>query len=303
MKAVMFDDYGGPEVLYLGEAPVPRPADGEVLMKVMAAAVNPADYKWRDGMFREMVPITFPHILGYDVAGLVEEVHPSVSGLSPGDRVVGMVNYDTKGGYAEYASVPAASSAKVPASLDLGVAAAIPTAGLTGVQMIEEHLDVKEGERVLITGACGAVGRFAVYAALGRGAHVVAAVRASQQDLATRLGAHEVAVLGEPWDGEPFDHVADTVGGEQVTALCHHLKPGGRIRTAATTPIDPAGLNDEPQFFGVHPDAARLAELAAAVAAGEIEVTVARRLPLAEAAEAQLLVEAGGLGGKVILEP
>jgi NADPH:quinone reductase-like Zn-dependent oxidoreductase len=215
-----------------------------------------------------------------------------------------MLNPMLKGGYAELAVLSQNSAAKVPDSLDLSVAAAIPTAGLTGVQLIEEHVCPQAGDRVLITGACGAVGRFAVYAArLLKGVHVIAGVRADQRRLALELGADEVAVLGEAWKGTPFDHVADTVGGSDVAALCRHTTVGSRIRTVATTPIDAAELHSSPEFIAVHPDARRLQELVEAVDTGQIQVEVALRLPLSEAAEAHRMVELGGLGGKVILEP
>jgi NADPH:quinone reductase-like Zn-dependent oxidoreductase len=170
--------------------------------------------------------------------------------------------------------------------------------------MIEEHLELRSEESVLITGATGAVGRFAVASALSRGARVIAAVRANHVAQAKALGAHDVLILGEQqWAGAPFNHVADTIGGPAVASLCRHVALAGRICTAATTPIDPQGLPSEPQFFAVHADGMRLAQLLADVAAGRIVVPVARRLPLAEAAAAHRLVEAGGMGGKVILEP
>jgi hypothetical protein len=159
-----------------------------------------------------------------------------------------------------------------------------------------------EGQIVLITGAVGAVGRFCMHAARRRGAHVVAAVRSGQADEA--LGAAEVIVLGdEPWNGDPFDHVADTVGGPAVKALCRHIVRGGRLRTVATTPIDPDGLPNAPIFVIVRNDPARLRRLAEEVATGAITVPIAKRLPLEAAAEAHRIVEAGGSGGKVILEP
>ena len=304
MRAIIFNQYGGPEVLQLAEVPDPVAGAGQVLVRIAAAAVNPADYKWRDGMFKDFVPITFPHILGYDVAGTVLALGSDVSGFAAGDRVAAMVNAVTKGGYAEIVAIDASSLAKIPANLDFATAAAIPCAGLTGTQLVEEFVNVKAGETVLITGATGAVGHFALCAALARGARVVAAVRAKHAAQARTYGAAEVIVLGEQdWNGATFDHVIDTVGGDAVAALCRHVKPGGLIRTAATTPINPEGLPSEPQFVGVHPDGSRLQSLAEAVAAGRIPVTIARRLPLTSAAEAQKLVEAGGLSGKVILEP
>lgn len=304
MKVAQFSQYGAPDVLHIADAPMPEPGAGEARIHIRAAGVNPADPKWRQGMFDSFAPVPMPHVVGYDVAGTVDALGPDVSGLAVGDRVFGMLNHMTKGGYAEYALSPADMLVPVPASLDFAAVAALPTAALTGVQMVEEHAKPSAGQLVLITGATGAVGRFALYAALEAGAKVVAAVRASQADEARELGAQDVIELGKAdWTGQPFDHVIDTVGGPAVALLCRNLAPGGTIITAATTPIDPAGLAVEPQFIAVHNDPARLAQLAAAIADGKVSAPVAKRLPLDQAAEAHRLVEAGGLGGKVVLEP
>ena len=303
MRVVEFSKYGNADVLRMATARIPDVEPHWVRIRVAAAAVNPADVKWRAGMFRDIVPLQFPHVLGYDVAGTIDAIGIDVTGFCVGDRVVGMLDPVTKGGYAEFAALPSDAVAAVPAAIDLASAAAVPTAGLTGVQLIEEHVAPLRGQSILITGATGAVGRFAVFAALRLGARVIAAVRATQQELARELGAHDVVVLGEPWAGATFDHVADTIGGTAVAALCRHVACDGRIRTVATTPIDPLGLPSEPQFIAVHADGRRLAQLLGDVAAGLVVVPLARRLPLAEAITAHRLVEAGGLGGKVILEP
>jgi NADPH:quinone reductase-like Zn-dependent oxidoreductase len=186
-------------------------------------------------------------------------------------------------------------------------AAGVPVAGLTGAQMIEEHARPAPGETVLVTGAVGAVGRFAVHAALACGARVIAAVRSAQADEARAIGADAVIPLDSGasggWDDIGFDHVGDTVGGPAVAALCRRMTPGGRICTAATDPIDPEGLPAKPEFMFLHQDGARLARLLQDVASGALRLPVAREMPLTSAGEAQSLVRAGGLGGKIILVP
>jgi len=300
MKAVMIDAYGGPEKLRIGACGKPVRSDGEILIRVAAVGVNPADGKWRAGMFAGFLPLSFPHITGYDVAGTVE----AGDGFAPDSRVVAILPPLRQGGYAEWVAAPIENVAPIPETLDFAAAAAIPTPGLTGVQLIEEQLDVQLGHRVLVTGATGAVGRFAMFAAKARGATVIAAVRAAQREAARALGADTVLTLGaEDWDGLTFDRVADTVGGAQVARLCRHVAADGVIRTAATTPIPSEGLPVEPAGFAVHADAGRLAALAAAVAAGEIAVLIAHILPLDEAQQAHRLLEAGGVGGKIILRP
>lgn len=302
MRAVVIDRYGDLDVLEPRDLPEPVRGPGEILIRIAAVGVNPADGKWRSGMFASMVPLVFPHILGYDVAGTVEESDDPE--LPVGARVAAILDPVRKGGYAELVATARVNVGRLPDGLDFAVAAAVPTPGLTGAQMVEEHLDVRAGDRVLVTGAAGFVGRFAIRAAKVRGAQVVAAVRRGQESRARHYGADTVVVLGaEPPEALGFDHVVDTVGGDEVAALCRLLTKGGRIRTAATTPIPAAGLLDEPQFCAVHPDPRRLEELLADVAAARVPVEVERRLPLEEAAAAQRLVDAGGRSGKVVLIP
>jgi NADPH2:quinone reductase len=299
MQAVAIRSYGGPEVLQVTELLRPVPAAGEVLIRVAAIGVNPADSKWRMGMFAQMVALNFPYVPGYDVAGTV------VAGALPtGTRVFAMLDNRRGGAYAQFAVAAEQTVARTPEGLDDALAAALPTPALTGVQLIEEHIVPRRGERVVITGALGAVGRFAVYAAKARGAYVIAAVRAAQRQEALALGADEAIVLGEKPPGAlALDHLADTVGGAAVALLCCEVRPGGRIRTVATTPIPPEGLPCAPEFIAVHADGGQLAAIARAVADGEVRMPIAHVLPLTHASKAHQLLEAGAIGGKIILNP
>lgn len=300
MQAVVFHRYGGPEELVLADVADPVATGGEMLIRVRAIGVNPADSKWRSGMFQSIAPVPLPHIGGYDVAGEV------VSGgdLPTGTRIAAMVDTFRSGAYAELTVVGPDRVALLPDGMDFPTAAALPTPGLTGAQIIEENLDVTAGQRVLVTGAAGAVGRFAIRAAKAQGAHVVAAVRASARADALAHGADEVIVLdGSDYEGPPFDRIADTVGGELVAPLCRKVAADGRIVTVATNPIPAEGVSVEIIFVSVHPDAARLARVVDWAASGVIPVPIAARLPLAQAAVAQQKVDGGGAGGKIILEP
>ena len=297
MKAFIIKGYGGPDKLEEAEVPVPAAGSGESLVRIRATTVNPADLKWRAGMFDAFSPLSFPHILGNDVAGEVVEGEE----FAPGTRVLAKL---FKGTYAEYVAVPCALIAIIPDEVDLKTAAAVGTGGLTGFQMIEKGLDVQAGERVLLTGALGAVGRACLYAAKRRGAHVVAAVRGNQLEQALAAGADEALVLDDDsWTGEPFDDVVDTVGGPDVARLCRNLKTGGRILTAATTPIEGDDLPAKPEFYAVVPSGADLAGVMEAVATGGLEVPIAHVLPLSEVAHAHRLMESGGVGGKIVLTP
>lgn len=300
MKAVQFSQYGGPEVLELVDMPDPVPGPGEALIRVRAIGVNPADGKWRSGMLHAIAPLTLPHVGGYDIAGEV------IGGdaLPVGARVIAMVDTFRSGAYAERVVATPDRLAVLPDAVDFATGAALPTPGLTGIQAIDEQLDVRAGERILVTGAAGGVGRYCVRAAKERGATVIAGVRESARAEALALGADDVIVLdGGEYDGQPFDGVIDNVGGAVVAPLCRKVKPDGKIRTAATTPIPVDGVPVDITFFGVHPDSAQLSRLIGWAASGAVPVPIAATLPLSEAAEGQRRVDAGGAGGKVILEP
>jgi NADPH:quinone reductase-like Zn-dependent oxidoreductase len=304
MKVVQFLEYGPPEVLRVAERLIPDIGPSDVKVRIAAIGVNPADVKWRAGMFKDFMPLDLPHVLGYDIAGYVQEIGFGVNNVSLGQRVCAMLDTMKKGAYAEYAVLPASAVVPIPDKLDMTVAAALPTAALTGVQVIEEHIKPSIGQTIMVTGALGAVGRFMVDAARRQGCQVVAAVRESQKAEALGCGASIAIALGsEAWNGALFDHVADTVGGPEVASLCRHASPAARIVTVATRPISAEGLPTQPVFIGVHGDPERLRRLVQAVDDGDIFVPVAKRLPLHHAAEAHRLVEAGGNKGKIILEP
>jgi NADPH:quinone reductase len=300
VRVMQFDQYGAADVLHLAEMDAPNPGPGQVQIRVAAIGVNPADFKWRQGMFRERVPVKLPHVVGYDVAGFVSAVGQGVTSFNPADRVVASVRQ----AYAEFAVANVKACARLPDGYDFVTAASLPCAALTGVQMIKDGVHPKHGQTVLITGASGAVGRIAVHAAVGLGARVIAAVRPTYFEEARRLGAHEVVSLeGEDPEKLTFDHVADTVGGSAVAKLCRRLAPGGSIITVSTTPIDSTGLSVAPTFFAYRTEGPDLEQILREVACGEIDMPIALRLPLTSAAEAHRLMENGGLKGKIILEP
>lgn len=297
MKAILIHDCGEADVLCLGEAPMPVAGPGEILIKVAAVAVNPADWKWRSGMFGAKTLFRFPHILGYDIAGTVV----SGGGLAEGTRVLGILDPVGQGGYAEYVVCRSDRVGLLSDSLDFARAAAIPTAGLTGVQLVETSLNVKPSTRLLVTGATGAVGRFAVHAAKARGAFVVGAVRKGARAEAKAVGVDEVIDFDQ--DAAPVDMVADTVGGAHAAALFRRIAAHATIHTVATDPIPAQGLASAPSFYAVQPDSARLTELARLVANSQMAVPIAHTLPFSKAAEAHRIGECGGVGSKLILVP
>jgi len=298
MKAIEFAEYGPPEVLALAERDAPTAGPGQVQVRVRAAGVNPADYKWREGALQKYRPLTLPHVPGYDIAGEISAIGDGVTDFAVGDRVVAVVDH----GYAEFVKVDATSCARIPRGMDFVQAAALPTPALTGVQMVEEGVAPSPGQTVLVTGATGGVGRFAARAAQQLGAKAVVAVRNAYAEEARALGFDRVIGFSESLpDDLRFDHVADTVGGADVARLCRNLVDGGKIITVSTTPIDPDGLRATPRMFGYHADGARLERIVADVAAGGVVMPVAHVFPLAAAAEAHRLIEQGTVGGRVVL--
>jgi NADPH:quinone reductase-like Zn-dependent oxidoreductase len=299
MKAVVLPSYGEPENLEVREIDEPSPGPNEIKVRVAAAGINPIDWKLRSGAYQKYWPLDLPAILGRDVAGEVAAVGARVTNFKVGARVLGVADHT----YADYVVAPVGAWAEVPKKLDLVEAAALPLALLTGAQLVEEAADVKKGGAVLVTGATGSVGRVAVYCAKGRGATVYAGVRAEHEVEAAKLGVHGVVALDDDRELDelpPLDALADTVGGETAQKLLRRLKPGARIGSVVGEPVGAKERGFVVKAFLTRPDAARLAELAAAVAAGQLVIPIAQRFPFTEAAEAQRLAERGGVG-KVLL--
>lgn len=300
MKAVVLQEYGGPEKLKLEDWDDPIAGEGEVLVRVTAASINPIDFKMRSGDAKAMFPVEFPAILGRDVSGIVRAIGPKVTGFEPGDHVLALA-WQT---YAELCVVKAEDLAHVPEGMDLVEAAALPLVLLTGEQLIRLGTDIQKGQTVLISGAAGSVGRAAVRTAKMAGAHVIAGVRKHQLDEAKKLHADEVVALDdtEAMGRVGFvDAVANTVAGPTAEMLMSKIRPGG-IFASVVGP--PANANLHPTvrvvLVSATPDPQRLVTLAKEVLAKRLSIPIDRMIPLADAAEGQAAAEAGGIG-KVLL--
>lgn len=299
MRAVQFSAYGPPEVLSWTRAARPEVGPRDVLVRTAASAVNPIDVLTRSGAVAAHSSFPLPTIPGWDVSGTVAAVGEEVARLKVGDPVVAMSAHMAtgRGTYAEYVVLDAGIVAPAPAAVPLERAAVLPLAGLTAHQALEA-LDPEPGSSLLVTGAVGAVGGFGVQLAKEAGLRVLAHVRTRKDaDLAASLGADEVFAGSAPPAGAA-DALFETAGlPEYVSAV----RDGGRAVSVVAThqPVAERGVRVDMSF--VEQDGERLARLTKLVDSGALTLRVAQVLPLAEAARAHALLEAGGTRGKLLL--
>lgn len=301
MKAVVLTGYGDVEKLVYREVEDPSPAPRQLKVKVAGASINPVDWKIRRGEMRSMLPLHLPTILGRDVAGEVVAIGSDVVEFEVGDRVMGLVEHS----YAEYVVGGVDAFAKLPPEIETDQAGVLPLAGLTGMQLVDGAVDAHGGDRVLVTGAVGSVGRVAIFAAKNRGAQVIAGVRSSQRAEAEKLEVDDIVAVDDPDDIRrlpPVDAIADTVSGKVVAALLDKVRHGGVIGTVLSPPVGATEQGLRVHAMLAHPDPERLAVIGEAVVRGELLLPVERRFPLRDAASAQDLAEAGGVG-KILLVP
>jgi NADPH:quinone reductase-like Zn-dependent oxidoreductase len=305
MKAVVLNEYGGPENLIF-EEDVPDPLTGgnTVLIAAAAASVNPIDWKLRSGILKNNIPLPFPAILGRDVSGIVRQVGANVKHFKPGDRVLALTNRT----YAELVAVDDSDVTHLPDGVDLAAAAAIPLISLTGDQLVRLATNVQKGQVVLVTGALGSVGRAAVHTAKKIGAQVIAGVRGRELDEARSLGVAGVLAIDDDQaiaNSPLVDAISDTVGGEVAARLIAKVKPGGSVGYASGLPEATAAKNPSVKItrVGTRPDPSKVREFADDVRDGKFVLPIGCRLPLRDAAEAHRLGEKGGIGKILLLAP
>ena len=296
MKAVVMHETGSPEVLRYEETERPEPGDGEVLIRVRAASVNPVDWKYRRGVADKQLPA----VLGNDVSGTVEV---SREGFVEGDQVFGLA---ASGGYAELATASGAVIAKKPASVSHEQAAAIPVAGLTAWQALFDRGGLQSGQTALIAGAAGGVGHFAVQFSKFGGARAIGTGSSRNRNFVLGLGAEQYVDYTQQDVGDAVNDVdvaLDTVGGETTVSLLSTLREGGIIVTIAGAPPEEAaqerGIRAE--LLVMSPSSEQLARIVELVAAGEVRVELAEVIPLADVQRAHEFSESGHTRGKIVL--
>lgn len=325
MRAIVIDRFGGPEELRLDEVPTPIPAEGQVLVRVAYAGINPADWKDREGLVAGFYEASFPHILGFDAAGTVAQVGHGVIDFAPGNRVFTTSDHGegVDGSYAEYLLVSAPRLAKLPPQVDLAAAAATPVAALTAWQALvsPERGDLQRGQRVLIHGGSGGVGSFAVQFAAHRGAHVAATCSAANLDYVRELGADCALDYGEAgypgklraWAPGGLDLIVDAVGGDTLPGKLELLRRGGRLVSIATLVADGdiAAETAEAKALGVRKifaimdsrEAGReLEEIGQLLAAGAVRPPPIEVYPMADVRAAHERIQSGHVRGKLVLE-
>jgi NADPH:quinone reductase-like Zn-dependent oxidoreductase len=307
MRAIRQQTLGGPEVLELVDAPRPEPAPTEVLVRAAAAGVNPVDWKTRTrGGFLGTPPFT----VGWDIAGVVEEVGRGVTRFEPGDRVFGMPRFPREAAaYAEYVTSPSRQLAPIPDGVGDVEAAALPLAGLTAWQALVETAGIGLGSRVLILAAAGGVGHLAVQIAKARGAYVIGTARAAKHAFLAGLGADEAVDYTTQRVGERVrnvDVVLDLVGDESSVDALVCLRAGGlfvSVPSGSGLPALQEAAGDRARVIGilVEPDRLGMDAIADLAAAGKLRPHVERTFPLEDAAKAHELGETGRTRGKLVL--
>ena len=310
MKAVRFHDFSGPEVLRHEDVETPVPGAGQVRIRVAATSFSGLDATVRAGRLRNGPPVRLPHTPGLDVAGTVDALGAGVDEIGVGDRVVGLLPMTAPGAAAEHVLAPAQLLTGVPSRLALADLAALPLSGLTAWQALYEHGAVSAGQRVLVIGAGGAVGRYAVQLAKETRAHVIATAGPRSAVRVEAAGADEVidhtltdlarAVV------EPVDLVLNLapIGAQRLAALVPRIRRGGALvtTTVATPAACDAGRGVRGIDLLVRSDADQLADLVARVCTGELLVDVAERVALADLPALHARTHAGELPpGKVVV--
>jgi NADPH:quinone reductase-like Zn-dependent oxidoreductase len=304
MKAVVANEFGGPDVLKYQDAPKPEPKNDEILVRVIAAAVNPVDTYVRQGKFLKS---TGPIIIGYDIAGIVEKTGPDAKRFKPGDQVYCYLSVMRGGGYAEYAVAKESETALKPRNIDFVEAAAVPLAATTAWQALIDSAKIDKGQTVLIHGGSGGVGSFAIQIAKARGAKVIATASTVHQQLLRQLGVDQaIDYTTTKFEDvvKDVDVVLNCVRADALARSYGVVKKGGVIVSITDEPdqTECAKRDLRCSRLGAHPDAKVLEELTKLIESRKMTPIVSQSFPLSEASKAHQQIETRHTLGKIVLK-
>ncbi len=309
MKAVRYDAYGDPQVMRYEDAAQPHAAPGQVLIQVAATSFNAVDASIRAGYLQQQFPVRFPHTPGIDVAGTVADLGEGVTGLNLGDAVIGFLPMNEDGAAAEFVVAPADVLTAAPRHVPLADAAALPAVALTAWQALFEHANLQAGQRVLINGAGGGVGGFAVQLAKGAGAFVIATASPRSTDAVRSAGADQivdytVTTLTDALT-EPVDVVLNLVRASEqdMAGLVGLVSPGGVLVTTASPARDDPARGVRAISMFVRSNAQELAAIVSKVDAGDLRIDISATYPLSDIVLVHEKGVAGAFRGKVLLVP
>lgn len=306
MKAVQIHSYGNAAQLSLDDVAIPQPADGEILVKVHAAGVNPVDWKIREGYLSEILPHSLPLTLGWDFAGDVAAIGNMVDGWKIGDAVYAHSALIRNGSYAEYVTVSAKEVAPKPKSLTWEEAAGVPLVTLTAWQALNDIGQMKQGDRILIHAGAGGVGIAAIQLAKHAGAHVVTTASEKNATFLKALGADEVIdyTRQDFSQSSGFDIALDTLGAGVLAKTWKTLKKGGHLISTAEVPntdlAEQYGVTAS--FCFVQPNSNQLREITNLIDSGALSVKIDSVFPLDQVAQAHAKSESGHARGKIIVQ-
>jgi NADPH:quinone reductase-like Zn-dependent oxidoreductase len=306
MKAVRIHTYGGPEQMHLESIAVPKPTDGEVLIKIHAAGVNPVDWKIREGYLSEIIPHNLPLTLGWDFAGEVIDIGKNVNKWRIGDAVYARPDLSKNGSYAEYITVSENEIAAKPTTLSWQKSAAVPLVTLTAWQALKDIGQIKQGDRVLIHAGAGGVGIAAIQLAKKAGATVYTTASSRNIEFLKHLGADEVIDYSKQDFSKlnNLDIVFDTMGGEILKKSWPTLKRGGRLISIAEVPSEELAAKREvsASFCFVQANAGQLSKIAKLIDSGDISVEVDSVFRLDDIVNAHKKSESGHTRGKIVIQ-
>ena len=309
MKAAQINEYGDASVIHINDIATPSVAEGQVLVNVSAVSLNPFDSAVRSGYLQEMIPLQLPVTLGGDIAGTITAVGDGVTHLSVGDKVYGQANVvaGNSGAFAEFAATTGSSVAKIPTTLDLIQAASLPLVGVSALQALTQHINLKPGQKIFIHGGGGNIGMAAIQIAKHLGADVATTATGDAIERVTSLGADEVidyknqdfrTILKD------YDAVFDTVGGDDFTKSLNILKPGSiAVSMAAQADATIAkGIDIQTISQATHVTTEMLDELSKLIEAKIVTPQIGKVFPFAQIKDAFEARESGSVQGKIVVE-